>query len=152
MHCGPCTSTLCYCSKREKLKSALFRKFSLIRLGLKICKGCHSWGYSGFSTTLGPPIWFLRYMLKLRTRIFGDSLPVGNTRQNLHVRVFFFGSTLFGPMSRSGKHGHRPSVVSFCGWLHIISAGLQIVLLKEVCPILNAARSVIKLRKQLNTF
>jgi hypothetical protein len=72
----------------------------------------------------GPSYLVLSYILRLRTHIFGNSPPVSNTWQNLHMRVFFLAPHFLAPMNGSGKHGDNPSAVSFCDWLHIISAGL----------------------------
>jgi hypothetical protein len=52
---------------------------------------------------------------------------------------FFFGSTFFAP--------YEQNVVSFCGWLHIISAGLQIVLRGEDCLTLNNVLYVISMMR-----
>jgi hypothetical protein len=55
------------------------------------------------------------------------------------MRDFLLGLYSLGLGRESGGAGHKANASSSCCWWHTIGVGLQTVLLKEVCPILNAA-------------
>ena len=65
------------------------------------------------------------YSQILRILTFGVFLLMDSTRPSLLMKVFSLGLLNLALMRGFGNLGH-PSVVSLCGWMHIIGAGRRI--------------------------
>ena len=87
--------------------------------------------------------------LKLKIDMYGDSLQMVNIPLNRLMRTYFWDLLFSGHGKRLGRLGHRPNVVSFCGWLLIIDVGQRIAYLAEVSLTLSAVLCVTKQQKPL---